>query len=66
VAYSTVSKKSGATYYLHSKSVTLRGGHVQRIYYFARTAGSNVSDSIPSGYKIIEDGRTGLPFLKKS
>ena len=26
MAYSTVSKKSGETYYLHSKQVTLKGG----------------------------------------
>lgn len=66
MAHSTVSKKSGETYYLHSKEVTLRGGHVQTIYYFARAAGDNALDTLPSGYKIVENDRTGLPFLKKA
>ena len=39
MAYATISKKSGKTYHLHSKEVTLRGGHKQTIYYFAGSAG---------------------------
>ena len=65
MAFSTVSKKSGKTYYLHSKDVTLRGGRRQRIYYFAGAAGSNAIDSVPSGFKVVENQRTGLPLLKK-
>ncbi|MEE9285828.1 MAG: hypothetical protein V3V35_08905 [Dehalococcoidia bacterium] len=63
--YSTVSKKSGKTYYLHSKLVTLKGGQQQTIYYFAGKAGSNAIDALPSGYIVVENERTGLPLLKK-
>ncbi len=66
MAYTTVSKKSGKTYHLHSKQVTLRGGHKQTIYYFAGSAGSNAMDNLPSGYQVVENPRTGLPLLKKS
>ena len=65
MAYSTVSKKSGKVYHLHSKDVTLRGGHKQTIYYFAGSAGINALDTLPSGYRIVENPRTGLPLLEK-
>ena len=65
MAYSTVSKKSGKTYYLHSKDVTLKGGQKQRIYYFGGTAGANAIDALPGGYIVVENARTGLPLLKK-
>ena len=66
MAYSTISRKSGRTYYLHSKNVTLRGGKRQTIYYFAGKAASNAVNTLPSGYRVIESQRTGLPLLKKS
>ena len=66
MAYSTVSKKSGKTYYLHSKQVTLRGGHKQTIYYFAGSAGANAMDRLPNGFQIVENQRTGLPLLKRA
>jgi hypothetical protein len=66
MAYSTVSKKSGKTYFLHSKVVTLKGGQKQTIYYFAGAAGQGAVNSLPSGYKVVENERTGLPLLKKS
>lgn len=66
MAYSVTSKKSGKTYYLHSKSVTLRGGRQQTIYYFAQDVRDGSMDSVPSGYSVMENPRTGLPMLKKS
>lgn len=66
MAYSVVSKKSGKTYFLHSKEVTLRGGRNQVIYYFAGTEGENAIDEIPAGYTTMENSRTGLPMLKKA
>ena len=66
VAYSVQSKKSDKTYYLHSKDVTLNGGRVQTIYYFAGTARDNALDELPAGYEIMENSRTGLPMLRKS
>ena len=64
MGYSTQSQKTGETYYLHSKDVTLRGGRRQTIYYFARKAGPNATD-MPAGYKVMQNARTGLPMLKK-
>ena len=66
LAYSVQSKKSDKTYYLHSKDVTLNGGRVQTIYYFAGTARDNALDELPAGYEIMENSRTGLPMLRKS
>ena len=65
VAYSVISKKSGHTYHLHSRVVTLRGGRQQRIYYFAKTVGEGAVDEMPEGYVVSENPRTGLPLLKK-
>lgn len=66
MAYSIKSKKSGETYYLHSREVTLRGGRKQVIYFFARTEKEGVLDEIPAGYTTMENSRTGLPMLKKA
>ena len=66
MAYSVQSKKSGETYYLHSKDVTLRGGRLQTIYYFARQEKAGVMDELPEGYAVMENSRTGLPMLKKA
>lgn len=65
MAYSVQSKKTGETYYLHSKDVTLRGGRQQTIYYFARTEKEGAMDELPEGYVVMENSRTGLPMLKK-
>lgn len=66
MAYSVQSKKTGETYYLHSKDVTLRGGRQQTIYYFARAQKEGVLDDLPEGYAVMENSRTGLPMLKKA
>lgn len=66
VAYSVVSQKSGKTYYLHSRNVTLRGGREQTIYFFAQTEKDGVLDALPAGYEVSENPRTGLPLLKKA
>ena len=66
MAYSTVSKKSGKTYFLHSKLVTLKGGQKQTIYYFAGAAGEGAVNALPAGYQVVENERTGLPLLKKA
>ncbi len=65
MAYSYTNKK-GDTYYLHMKDVTLRGGRQQTIYFFAREVRSGSMDALPSGYKVVETERTGMPVLKKS
>jgi len=64
-AYSVKSKKSGKTYYLHTKMVTLAGKRKQQIYYFAGKAGKETLDELPKGYEVMENKRTGLPMLRK-
>ncbi len=66
MAYSTVSKKSKKTYYLHSKVVVLKGGQKQTIYFFAGKVGEGAIDKLPTNYKVVENERTGLPLLKKA
>lgn len=61
----THTNSKGQTYYLHQRDVTLKGGRVQRIYFFAREQKDGVQDSMPSGYVVVENPRTGLPILKK-
>ncbi|MCL5875115.1 MAG: hypothetical protein M1114_01450 [Candidatus Dependentiae bacterium] len=65
MAYSVKSKKSGKTYYLHTKEVKLVGDRKQQIYYFAGEAGKDALDALPAGYEVIENERTGLPMLRK-
>lgn len=64
MAYSHTNSK-GQTYYLHGKVVTLKGGRQQQIYYFAKEEKVGALDSVPSGYLVTENKRTGLPMLKK-
>jgi len=54
----------GTTYYLHSKDVKLRGGKMQKIFFFSKVSVGSID--MPHGYKVIESKRTGLPLLKKS
>jgi len=53
----------GQTYWLHSKDVKLRGGRIQRIYYFSKDSSGSID--LPDGFRVIESKRTGLPLLKK-
>jgi hypothetical protein len=64
-AYSVKSKKSGKTFYLHTKEVKLAGGRKQRIYYFAGVASTGSLDALPTGYEVMENKKTGLPMLRK-
>jgi len=66
MAFSTVSNKSGKTYYLHSRDVTLRGGRQQTIYFFAQDVRPGALDAVPAGYEVMENSRTGLPMLRKA
>ena len=66
MAFSTTNSK-GQTYFLHTKEVTLKGGRLQRIYYFAKAVKPEDSiDAMPVGYQVSENTRTGLPMLKKA
>jgi hypothetical protein len=56
----------GVKYYLHFKDVNLKGGRIQRIYFFARDVRPGSLNDVPAGYKVIETERTGMPILKKA
>ena len=60
--YSTVSKKSGKTYYLHSRT-NKPGG--TPLYFFAGEVKAGAIDELPAGMTVVENARTGLPMLKR-
>ena len=64
-AYSYTNSK-GQTYYLHTKTVTLKNGRVQTIYFFARDIRDGALEAVPAGYMVMETKRTGMPVLKKA
>ena len=56
----------GVSYFLHSREVSLKGGRMQTIFFFARDVRPGALDSVPAGYKVIETTKTGMPILKKA
>ena len=64
MAYEFTNSK-GVTYYLHYKDVHLKGGRMQRIYFFARDIREGSMDAVPAGYLAVDTERTGMPILKK-
>ena len=66
MAFSAKSKKTGKEFYLHSKEVILKGGRKQRIFFFCSSVKEGAVDSLPLGYAIGENSKTGLPILKKA
>jgi hypothetical protein len=65
MAFSVKSKKSGKTYFLHSRLQTLKGGQQVTLYFFAGEAKDGAIDALPAGYEVSENEKTGLPLLKK-
>lgn len=63
--FSVVSKKSGKTYFLHSRNQQLKGGQQVVLYYFAGEPGQGAMEALPDGYEVSENSKTGLPLLKK-
>ena len=55
----------GVAYYLHAKDVTLKGGRLQKIFFFARDVRPGALDAVPDGYTVMETTKTGMPILKK-
>jgi len=51
--------KNGQKYWLHLKE---RGK--AKLYYFSKDPTGALS-SVPKGYEVVENPKTGLPFLKK-
>lgn len=65
MAFSVKSKKSGKTYFLHSRRQELKGGHIQTLYFFAAEPRDGAIEALPGGYLVHENEKTGLPLLKK-
>jgi len=63
MAYKHTNSK-GVTHYLNSKLVVLRGGKVQRIYYFSKDERPEASD-IPEGFIVNENPRNGFLTVKR-
>lgn len=64
MAFSVLSKKSSKTYYLHIRETPRADGKVTKLFYFSGSA-EGAADVCPEGYTVVENERTGLPFLKK-
>ena len=64
MAYTHTNSK-GVTYYLNSKTVTLRGGKKQVIYYFSKDQRPEGVGDLPSGYSVNENPRNGFLTLKR-
>lgn len=65
MGYSVKSDKSGKTYFLHSKTVTLKNtGKQQTIYFFSTKDDGSID--LPAGYQVVQNQRSGLPFLKRA
>jgi hypothetical protein len=61
----TYTNSRGTAYILHARTTTLKNGNTQTIFYFAKSAGEGVLDSVPAGYAVAES-KNGLPVLKRA
>lgn len=64
MAFAATNSK-GSTYYLHTKTVTLKGGRDQNIYYFAKEVKDGALDEVPAGM-VVSEARNGLLVLKRA
>lgn len=64
MTFSTTNQR-GRIYYLHAKVVELRNHRQQRIYFFAPEIQDGALESIPDGFEVVENKRTGLPVLRR-
>ena len=64
MTYSTINQR-GRKYFLHAKVVELRNHRQQRIYYFAPEIQDGALESVPEGFEVVENERTGLPVLRR-
>ena len=64
MAYKHTNSK-GVTYYLNSKEVTLRGGKLQKIYYFSKDERPEAVNAVPDGMVVDENQRNGFLTVKR-
>jgi hypothetical protein len=63
MAYQHTNSK-GVTYHLNAKDVTLRGGKVQKIYYFSKDSRPEATD-LPDNMEVNENPRNGFLTVKR-
>ncbi len=63
MAYKFTNSK-GKDYFLHSRTVELKGGRQQQLYFFAKEPKDGSLDAVPADYEVAES-KNGLPVLKK-
>jgi hypothetical protein len=63
--YSVKSRKSNTDYFLHKQRVETRSGS-RELYFFRKQIKEGAQESLPPGYVISENPRTGLPLLKRA
>ncbi len=59
----TYKNKKGVTYYLHTREGIGNQGR-GKLFFFSKK-NDEAEDKLPAGYKVDENKRTGLPFVKK-
>lgn len=61
----THTNSKGKTYYLNTKTVTLRGDRTSQIYYFSKDERPENCE-LPAGKVVIENPRSGFLALKNA
>lgn len=62
----TQTNPKGVVYYLNSKTVTLRGGKQQTIYYFSKDLRPETAvDELPEGMEVNVNPRNGFMTVKR-
>lgn len=54
----------GDTYFLHERKTGKNG--TGKLFYFAKERKENSVENLPSGYKVAENQKTGMPVIKKA
>jgi hypothetical protein len=62
MAYSYKNSK-GETYFLHQRSTGKTGKG--KLFYFSKQEKDEAIDTLPTGYKVKENERTGMPLVSK-
>lgn len=60
-----ITNSKGEKRYLNYKDVNLKGGRIQRIYYYSNGVRPGTLDGAPAGFKRVERERAGKSILKK-
>ena len=56
----------GTVDHLHAQTVTLAAGRQQPLHFFAKEGKATATPcDLPEGYEVVENMRTGLPFIKR-